>query len=189
MPTISETKIFGLSAPSACGKTWLIEQLIKDKVVVGWPSHTTRPPRPGEVSTNYDHVFVDPTEFSNIKTTGGFAIATMFYGHQYGLTKPKEEGILPVMVLLKPEVIRDFNTTFGSRAIIFGIHAADGLRIAEKRMQERGQSRYDIDQRLARYEAEVAMNQALIPEDRYLIAEDHPRKILPALVDEIMRCV
>jgi guanylate kinase len=183
-----EQPIFGLSAPSAAGKTWLAKQLIQHEVVNGWPSHTTRPRRAGETSTTYDHIFVDNMQFADIKQQGRFAIAASIYGHHYGLTMPPSLN-RPAFVLLKPQVIESFVTFFGPRAVVFGMHAENGAALAEELMRERAQDQADIERRLAIYEQEIAMNEALIPETNYFVTSGHPCEVLPAITAEIMKRV
>lgn len=179
-----EQPIFGLSAPSAAGKTWLVKRLIENGHVRGWPSVTTRPPRPGEISTDYDHRFVSSETFHDWRKAGRFVIEAEIYGHDYGLTEPVPD-YLPALVLLKPSVIHPFRRAFGERAVVFGVHSENGREVAEHLMIEREQNPDDIERRLATYTAEIELNQLLIDPTKYFIASGHPQEILPKLVQSI----
>lgn len=182
-----ENPIFGISAPSAAGKTWLAKQLIKGGIVSGWPSYTTRTPRAAERSTMYDHIFVDDGTFGDLKRKGQFILLLSVYGANYGMTKPIEDADRPTMVLIKPQVIGDFKRVFEHRAVVIGVHSANGAEMAEKLMQSRGQDASDIERRLAAYRQEIAMNEALIPSTNYFVSDGHPREIVSHLTRAILR--
>ena len=90
--------LFIISAPSGCGKTSLVEALIKktQNLCVS-VSHTTRPPRPDEVN-GINYYFVSINEFEEmIKNNAFVEHATVFdnhYGSSTKLIKEKlDEGI------------------------------------------------------------------------------------------------
>jgi len=90
--------LFIIAAPSGCGKTSLVEALIKKtKNLCVSVSHTTRPPRPDEVN-GINYYFVSINEFEEmIKNNAFVEHATVFdnhYGSSAKLIKEKlDEGI------------------------------------------------------------------------------------------------
>ena len=90
--------LFIIAAPSGCGKTSLVEALIKKtKNLCVSVSHTTRPPRPDEVN-GINYYFVSINEFEEmIKNNAFVEHATVFdnhYGSSTQLIKEKlDEGV------------------------------------------------------------------------------------------------
>jgi len=90
--------LFIISAPSGCGKTSLVEALIKKtKNLCVSVSHTTRPPRPDEVN-GINYYFISINEFEEmIKNNAFVEHATVFdnhYGSSSQLIKEKlDEGV------------------------------------------------------------------------------------------------
>ena len=80
--------LFIIAAPSGCGKTSLVEALIKKtKNLSVSVSHTTRPPRPDEVN-GINYYFVSINEFEEmIKNNAFVEHATVFDNHYGSSTK------------------------------------------------------------------------------------------------------
>jgi len=80
--------LFIIAAPSGCGKTSLVEALIKKtKNLCVSVSHTTRPPRPDEVN-GINYYFVSINEFEEmIKKNAFVEHATVFDNHYGSSTK------------------------------------------------------------------------------------------------------
>jgi len=80
--------LFIIAAPSGCGKTSLVEALIKKtKNLCVSVSHTTRPPRPDEVN-GINYYFVSINEFEEmIKNNAFVEHATVFDNHYGSSTK------------------------------------------------------------------------------------------------------
>ena len=80
--------LFIIAAPSGCGKTSLVEALIKKtKNLCVSISHTTRPPRPDEVN-GINYYFVSINEFEEmIKNNAFVEHATVFDNHYGSSTK------------------------------------------------------------------------------------------------------
>ncbi len=80
--------LFIIAAPSGCGKTSLVEALIKKtKNLCVSVSHTTRPPRPDEVN-GINYYFVSINEFDEmIKNNAFIEHATVFDNHYGSSTK------------------------------------------------------------------------------------------------------
>jgi guanylate kinase len=76
--------IIVISGPSGCGKSTLIGMLLSEFAELQFSvSHTTRPPRPGEVDGR-DYHFVTPPAFARLAKAGRFAEWAEVHGHCYG---------------------------------------------------------------------------------------------------------
>jgi len=90
--------LFIIAAPSGCGKTSLVEALIKKtKNLCVSVSHTTRPPRPDEVN-GINYYFVSINEFEEMIKKNAFVEHAMVFDNHYGsssqLIKEKlDEGV------------------------------------------------------------------------------------------------
>ncbi|WP_034765487.1 guanylate kinase [Chrysiogenes arsenatis] len=77
-------QIVVLSAPSGAGKTTLARKLERSVTHVHFStSHTTRPPRPGEVNGK-DYFFVDLERFIHLMQAGEFVEYATVHGNYYG---------------------------------------------------------------------------------------------------------
>ena len=81
------SNLFIIAAPSGCGKTSLVESLIKNhKNLCVSISHTTRIPRAGEINgTNYH--FVSVSEFQKMAKEGEFVEHAEVFENLYGTSK------------------------------------------------------------------------------------------------------
>ena len=81
------SNLFIIAAPSGCGKTSLVESLIKNhKNLRVSISHTTRIPRAGEINgTNYH--FVSVSEFQKMAKEGEFVEHAEVFENLYGTSK------------------------------------------------------------------------------------------------------
>jgi len=90
--------LFIIAAPSGCGKTSLVEALIKKtKNIYVSVSHTTRPPRPDEVN-GINYYFISINEFEEMIKNNAFVEHAIVFDNHYGsstkLIKEKlDEGI------------------------------------------------------------------------------------------------
>jgi len=76
--------LFIIAAPSGCGKTSLVEALIKKtKNLCVSVSHTTRPPRPDEVN-GINYYFVSINEFEEMIKNNAFVEHAIVFGNHYG---------------------------------------------------------------------------------------------------------
>ena len=76
--------LFIIAAPSGCGKTSLVEALIK-KTKNLWVSvsYTTRPPRPDEVN-GINYYFISNNEFEGMVNNSAFVEHAMVFDNHYG---------------------------------------------------------------------------------------------------------
>ena len=90
--------LFIIAAPSGCGKTSLVEALIKKtKNLCVSVSYTTRPPRPDEVN-GINYYFVSINEFEEMIKQNAFVEHAMVFDNHYGsstklIREKLDEGI------------------------------------------------------------------------------------------------
>ena len=79
--------LFIVSAASGTGKTSLVKALLEtEPEIVLSISHTTRPPRPGEVDGKHYH-FVDRPRFEEMRKAEAFVESAEIYGNLYGTSR------------------------------------------------------------------------------------------------------
>ena len=90
--------LFIIAAPSGCGKTSLVEALIKktENLCVS-VSHTTRPPRPDETN-GINYYFISINEFEEMIKNNAFVEHAMVFDNHYGsstklIREKLDEGI------------------------------------------------------------------------------------------------
>ena len=76
--------LFIIAAPSGCGKTSLVEALIKktENLCVS-VSHTTRPPRSDEIN-GINYYFISNNDFDGMVNNGAFVEHAMVFDNHYG---------------------------------------------------------------------------------------------------------
>lgn len=81
---MSKGNVFVISAASGTGKTTLVSRLVQQHPNVRVSvSHTTRPPRAGEVNGQHYH-FVSKEEFVRLAGEGAFLEHAQVFGNYYG---------------------------------------------------------------------------------------------------------
>ena len=76
--------LFIVSAPSGGGKTSLVKAVLEAEPDLALSiSHTTRPPRPGEVDGRH-YYFIPLAQFERMLEAGEFLEHARIYGHRYG---------------------------------------------------------------------------------------------------------
>ncbi len=79
--------LYVISAPSGAGKTSLVQRLLADLPQVGVSvSHTTRPPRPGEIEGE-NYYFVSPQQFESLVAEDRFLEYARVFEHYYGTSR------------------------------------------------------------------------------------------------------
>jgi guanylate kinase len=87
-----------VSAPSGAGKSTVLQRVLRELPGLRFSvSHTTRPPRDGELLGREYH-FVTEAVFEEHRTAGGFLEWAEVYGHRYGtsraeLLRAETEGV------------------------------------------------------------------------------------------------
>ncbi len=85
MPSSKDGIMVVLSSPSGAGKTTLVNLLSKQENFEISISHTTRQPRPGEIS-NKDYFFVNDDEFKRLINNQEFLEYAKVFNNYYGTT-------------------------------------------------------------------------------------------------------
>ncbi|XEV07220.1 hypothetical protein FSHL1_012507 [Fusarium sambucinum] len=149
-----------ISGPSGVGKGTLITKLCEShpdifSIVV---SHTTRPPRPGEIQAVHYH-FTTETEFQKLYAQGIFIECTVYDGHHYGTSFHSiedviERGKVPLLDI-DMEGVKATKKLEKMRARYVFI-APLNLEVLEMRLRDRGTEDEDtIQKRLAQAKMEL----------------------------------
>ncbi|MGV6852309.1 MAG: guanylate kinase [bacterium] len=86
--------LYVVAAPSGAGKTSLVKALVDlDHQIKVSVSHTTRQPRPGEVSGQHYH-FVAQQDFINLVGEGAFLEHAEVFEHYYGTSEQAVDDLL-----------------------------------------------------------------------------------------------
>ncbi|SFV88080.1 Guanylate kinase [hydrothermal vent metagenome] len=86
--------LFVIAAPSGCGKTSLVKQLVADTAdLCVSVSHTTRNARAGEVHGE-NYFFVSTQEFDQIEQDKGFIESAQVFDNHYGSAKQTVKDLL-----------------------------------------------------------------------------------------------
>lgn len=81
---MSQGQLFIISAPSGAGKTTILKQVMADLTALSFSvSHTTRPPRKGEVD-GLDYYFVNRIDFSRMQDNQEFLEFAEVHSNLYG---------------------------------------------------------------------------------------------------------
>ncbi|MBN1882158.1 MAG: guanylate kinase [Deltaproteobacteria bacterium] len=86
--------VFIFSAPSGAGKTTIARRVVQEhpEMYIG-VSHTTRPPRNGEVEGT-DYYFVDDDRFDELEREGHFLETASVHGNQYGTSRGEVADVI-----------------------------------------------------------------------------------------------
>ena len=173
-------QLYIIAAPSGAGKTSLVKGLLAslDGVVVS-VSHTTRPPRPGEVN-GQDYHFVDRASFEHLIADDIFLEYAEVFDHYYGTSRTAVEQRLVqgVDVILEidwqgAQLVR--TKAPDSLGIFILPPSLDTLR---RRLQERGQDKRAVIERRLR---DAQQDISHYNEYDYLIINDDFETSLTAL--------
>lgn len=133
-------ELFIVSAPSGAGKTTILKRVLQDLDNLMFSvSHTTRPPRPGEVD-GVDYHFVDYEVFHSLVRENAFLEWTTVHNHYYGTSRKVVEDALAQGI----DVILDIDVQ-GARALrknyekgVYVFIVPPGLDELERRLMRRG---------------------------------------------------
>ena len=168
---MNKPKLFVIAAPSGGGKTSLITALLKrDDQVSLSISHTTRPPRPGEIDGVHYH-FVDEQTFIDRVEQDAFLEYARVYDHWYGTSRTTVEGILErgydVLLDIDWQGARQIKRNFPNCCTIFILPPS--LEALRMRLSKRAQDSEEvIDRRMRAARAELSHG----GEFDYLIVND-----------------
>jgi guanylate kinase len=92
-PRATSGGLFVISAPSGAGKTSLVKALLeRDPALAVSVSHTTRAPRPHEV-TGREYWFVSPAQFQDLLARGEFLEHAQVFDNFYGTGKANVDAL------------------------------------------------------------------------------------------------
>lgn len=156
---MNKPRLFVIAAPSGGGKTSLIAALLKrDERVSLSVSHTTRPPRPGEIDGVHYH-FVDEPTFLKRAEKGAFLEHARVFDHWYGTSRKSVQDILDsgldVLLDIDWQGARQIKQNFPDCCTIFILPPS--LETLRMRLSKRAQDSEEvIDRRMRAARAELS---------------------------------
>ena len=151
--------LYVVAAPSGGGKTSLIDALLKrdDRISLSI-SHTTRPPRPGEVDKVH-YYFTDPATFRRLVAENAFLEHATVFGHFYGTGREAVMKMLAqgqdVMLDIDWQGAAQVRESFPSSCSIFILPPS--LAELRARLSRRGQDKPEvIEKRMREAQAEIS---------------------------------
>ena len=154
-----QPRLYVVAAPSGGGKTSLINALLqRDPNLRLSVSHTTRPPRPGEIDGVHYH-FIDESRFRKLVAESAFLEHAKVYGHYYGTGRAAvEEKLaagLDVMLDIDWQGAQQVRKSFPESCSIFILPPS--LQELRSRLTRRGQdSEATIESRMRQARDETA---------------------------------
>ncbi|MFH1434690.1 MAG: guanylate kinase [Pseudomonadota bacterium] len=143
-----------ISSPSGAGKTTLSKMLLGDRRMGKFCfsiSHTTRPPRKGEVH-GLDYYFIDRTAFRKMVAKGEFAEHARVHGNYYGtsleeIRRRKIQGAAGIIFDIDYQGARQIKKKFPDALAIFILPPS--IHELRKRLEKRGtETRKNLEIRL-----------------------------------------
>ncbi len=179
--------LFIVSSPSGAGKTTLIRRILADPAFAGTihfsVSHTTRPPRPGEVHGR-EYYFVAPDEFESLAAHDGFLEHAVYDGHRYGTSRgevePRLAAGIDVVLDIDVQGARQVRSRMPEVVKVFVFPPS--RQVLEERLRTRG---HNSPESIARRLGAAARELAEFGEYDYAIIND----VLDAAVDELRSIV
>jgi len=142
----ADPNLYVVAAPSGGGKTSLIDALLKrdDRIALSI-SHTTRPPRRGEIN-GLHYYFVDEESFRKLISEEAFLEYATVYGHFYGtgrdaVCRQLQQG-LDVMLDIDWQGARQVKRSFPGCCSIFILPPS--LKELQNRLEKRAQDSAEV---------------------------------------------
>jgi len=163
--------LFIIAAPSGCGKTSLVEALIKKtKNICVSVSHTTRPPRPDEVN-GINYHFTSIKEFKEMINKNAFVEHAIVFGNHYGsstklITEKLNKGI-DVILEIDWQGARQVKENMPNAVSIFILPPSKNVLLV--RLQERAQ---DNDETINKRMSDAQNQMQHFSEFDYLVIND-----------------
>jgi guanylate kinase len=153
-----EGMIVCLVGPSGVGKTTLAREMVETIPSMSEAiSHTSRPPRKGEVAGE-DYHFVSLGEMERMKNNGDFLEFTTYAGSHYGFAEPEISGHFlqrnDVVAVVDKHGLEQIRGEYPGQVV--GIHVVPpNLAALRDRMEQGGRSDLVIQQRLTGAVSEI----------------------------------
>ncbi|MCX7975413.1 MAG: guanylate kinase [Candidatus Aminicenantes bacterium] len=167
-----------ITGPSGAGKTTLIRRLLEKHPELKFSvSHTTRPPRPGEID-GVDYHFVSEAEFTRLLKKGFFVEWAVVHGFHYGTSKNEFKKSRFSDLILDIDVqgakqIRNMNQKVKEALFIFILPPSRAC--LEKRLMARGDlSMAEFELRLRKASQEIKSYRLF---DYFVINDDLDRAL------------
>lgn len=147
--------MFVISGPSGCGKSTLIRRAREKLPGVRFTvSHTTRPPRRGEVEGR-DYYFISREKFERMRAADRFTEWAVVHGCYYGTSRKEIERKGDIILDLDVQGARQVRKKFREAVFIFILPPL--YRELKTRLEERRDTnRAEIRKRLGRAAEEIA---------------------------------
>lgn len=177
--------LFIVAAPSGAGKTSLVNALVERHDTIRLSvSHTTRPPREGEVDGR-DYHFVSQDSFAEMRDHGDFLESATVFDNSYGTSASAVEALLEqgfdVILEIDWQGAQQVRHNFKDSCGIFILPPSKAT--LEQRLRSRGQDNEDVIARRMR-DAENEISHYV--EFDYLIVNDDFEQALQSLTAIIM---
>lgn len=177
--------LFIVAAPSGAGKTSLVNALVDrhDNIRLS-VSHTTRPPREGEVDGR-DYHFVSQDRFAQMRDNGDFLESATVFDNSYGTSSAAVKSLLEegydVILEIDWQGAQQVRHNFEDSCGIFILPPSKAT--LEQRLRSRGQDNEDVIARRMR-DAENEISHYV--EFDYLIVNDDFEQALQSLTAIIL---
>jgi guanylate kinase len=173
-------QLFLISAPSGAGKSSLIKALLgRDGRLRVSVSHTTRPPRPGEIDGIHYH-FLDQAAFARLGDAGEFLEQAQVFGNSYGTAESSVRAALgqghDLILEIDWQGARQVRHKFPEVCSIFILPPS--VATLRERLQSRGQ---DLDSVIEGRMAAAVAELSHYPEYDYLVVNDRFEQALDDL--------
>jgi guanylate kinase len=162
--------------PSASGKSSLVRELHRRRVVRAHPTWTTRPRRDDEHGGSPEHRFVSDAEFDELCARGRFLATAALPGlpYRYGLASLRADPGPVDAVIQRAPFVESFGRLFPHRLVY---QVEDTVHRARQRLLLRGCPPSELAARLDGHHRELAAGRRLA---RRVLINDCP---VPALAD------
>ncbi len=177
---MSEGIIFVISGPSGSGKTSVVKRVLQEeKGLVFSVSHTTRPPRPGEVDGR-DYYFISEEQFKEMVEKGEFIEWACVYGRYYGTSRreleQKRKGH-DVLLDIDVQGAESIKKLFPDSVRIFLLPPS--FQELERRLRQRGDtSEEEIKRRLKIAKQEIARHHLF----NYIVVNDDLQRCVQSVL-------
>lgn len=176
--------LFIVSAPSGAGKTSLVQALIaQDEMIRLSVSHTTRPPRAGEIDGR-DYHFVSTETFREMREASAFLESAQVFDNDYGTSAAavydELDAGFDVILEIDWQGAQQVRRNFPDSNSIFILPPS--RQTLEQRLRKRGQ---DDDEIIARRMRDATSEMSHYSESDYLVINDDFETALGSLLSII----